>query len=139
MSEPNTDGLPSTPQAVYEVIYDGADCELEMKDGTKKRVRVRKVSQKNLPQLADAMRLSMEQGEIPEIMVYLSWTAEQVEQLADESQDAVMQEGRRLNFTRFKNFLARRVQFVNLMGDVPANVIELAQKLSTTSLASTSS
>ena len=138
MSEPSN-GLPATPQAVFETIYDGADLEVEFKSGEKKRVKVRKVSQKNLPQLADAFRVTVEEGEGPEIMVYLSWKSEQVEQLTDESQDAVMQEGRRLNFTRFKNFLARRVQFVNLMGDVPSNVVDLARRLSTTSPVSTSS
>lgn len=119
------EGLPKTPQHVFEVLNDGVVMELQT-EGQPIRIKVRKIAQGRLSELSQAMgNMSDETGEAA---CYLGLSLEAFEalKLTDESFDAVMQEGRRLNFTRFKNYLARRVELMALSNQMPQSLMDAA-------------
>lgn len=124
--------LPKTDQEVYEFLEDGTLIPLMDSKKNLTRMKVRKIPQRGLQEFADIMHMNRCREEA-EIAAYLGISLEQFEQLGltDESQDAVMEEGRRLNFTRFEHFVHRSVQLAKLSGD--GVVAMLPRPASTTS------
>ena len=101
----------NTAAQVNELLYDGADLVVAFEDGrAPETVKVRKIPRKDFQQLAT--RWLSEEGECA---FYLDRDPSFAEALTEESFDAVMQEGRRLNFTRFSNWLRRQMQKMDLM------------------------
>lgn len=107
---------PETPEQIHETLYDGTDLPVTLLDGSTRMVKVRKISRKAFPAFASTFG-----DEDLEVAFYLGEPANGngapsiVEQLTEESFDAVMQEGHRLNFTRFGHWFGRQYQRLELM------------------------
>jgi hypothetical protein len=107
--------LPETPQEIAEVLADGVNLRVEFSDQNVAPtiVKVRKVARRDFPIMADAI-LNAVADETAEAAFYCDRTPAWAESLSDESFEAVMREGRRLNFTRFSAWFGRRQDVLNL-------------------------
>jgi hypothetical protein len=120
--------IPKTPQQIHETLYDGTDLQVSLLDGTQRTVKVRKISRRDLAAFANCFG-----DEEREAAFYLGCSthgpedAGLVEQLTEESFDAVMQEGHRLNFTRFSRWFVRQHQRLQVMGE--SGAVQTALKL----------
>jgi hypothetical protein len=100
---------PKTAKEAHEVLYDGADLLVTLRDQSRRTVKVRKISRKDFPAFAAGWG-----NEEAEAAFYLG-EEKLVQELSDESFDAVMEEGRRLNFTLFSNWFKRQYQKLSLL------------------------
>lgn len=108
--------LPETPQEIYEVLADGTNIKVAYENGRPPEIiKVKKISRDNFALLADAI-LGDIQAEYPEAACYCGRDVEWARSLTEESFEAVMQEGRRLNFTRFNAWFARRQAVIGMSG-----------------------
>jgi hypothetical protein len=123
--------LPETPQEIYEVLADGTNIKVfYASDRPPEILKIRKISRENFPVLADAI-LGDISGEYPEAGCYGGRDAVWAKSLSEESFEAVMQEGRRLNFTRFGAWFERRqavIDMTKVTAPMLAKVQETVQK-----------
>jgi hypothetical protein len=107
--------LPRTPKEVSETLQDGNQMRVTFEDPARapEWVRVRKIPRNEFVHLADAI-MNAVHDEYPEAACYCGKTPEWAQALTDESFEAVMQEGRRLNFSRFRSWFERRQDVLNL-------------------------
>ena len=96
-----------------EVLNGGAYVEVQHLDGTKEKLFVRKVSLKTLPLYASAFGT-----EGKEALFYAGngHSEEWLENLTLESCEALIQEGRRLNFPPLERFRDRQRQALKALG-----------------------
>lgn len=114
MSENRAEELLAKDASAIEALADGTmmSVMLRKEDGSHEKVtvKVRKVPMRLMFLLINAWSKEAE-----EIAVYCDRPLGWVNQLADESWDAVMEEGRRLNFSRFERSFARQQQAIAAM------------------------
>lgn len=112
--EAQTDA-PATPQAVHETLYDGADVPVAFKDGQRSIVKVRKLARSEFALLSAIVMDDSESAEFMEAALYCGKDSSWAIQLTEESLDAVLQEGTRLNFPSFARWFRRRARVPRLI------------------------
>jgi len=126
VTEPAT--VPKNGASEFETLNDGTLLEIPVQNGIQ-TVKVRKVPLREMPLLGAAWA-----REARELLIYCrtpsgapfdeTW----LDQLTDEAWEALMKEGRRLNFTRFQNYFARQRQAYLAMGNDLLNKDDLMEK-----------
>ena len=97
----------ATTKKQIETLTDGASIEVTGRDnGTVRSVKVRKLSILDIGKLARAST----RGEADEIAIYLDLPITSLTQFSDESLEAILEEGRRLNFPQCRRYWARQRQ-----------------------------
>jgi hypothetical protein len=91
-----------------EILAGGTSLEVELTDGTKRTVKVALVSLRHIDELGAAWL-----NEAKEVALFTGLPATEIDQLTEASWSAVIEEGRRLNFTRFAGWFDRRVKTIN--------------------------
>jgi hypothetical protein len=99
----------------FEILNDGSQVEVTYISGLKEVVKIRKVPIRDMQSLARAW--GQEDKEIP---VYTQRPAEWAQTLIDESWEAVMEEGRRLNADPFGRWFSRQTKALEVMGKTSA-------------------
>jgi len=127
VTEPAT--VPKNGASEFETLNDGTLIEVTLQDTSVQTVKVRKVPLREMPVLGAAWA-----REARELLIYCrtpsgaefenTW----LDQLTDEAWEALMKEGRRLNFTRFQNYFARQRQAYLAMGNDLLNKEDLMEK-----------
>lgn len=90
-------------KAQLEALNDGTMVLVETKAGETSEVKVKQLSVLRMGNLARAAGA----GEMAEVCLYTGLKESEVEALKDESQVELLEEGRRLNFTRLGAFYGR--------------------------------
>lgn len=103
-----------TAQEVHETLYDGADLTIVFKDGSSDTVKIRKIPRSHFGKYAEIIQEESEDAEFREAALYLG-SVVSVRNLTDESLDAVLAEGERLNFTSFARWFRRRARMPSLL------------------------
>lgn len=99
----------------FATIAGGTELDVLFTDGRAERVMVRQLPIRHLGRLGAAWG-----NEAREIDVYCDKPGGWSESLADESFEAVIEEGRRLNFTRFSKWQERQAQVELVLEKNPA-------------------
>ena len=98
-----------------EILLDGNEITVTKQNKEVELVHVRKISMRHIQRVGRAIG----KGEAEEIELYTEKPPEWVDSLTDESFEAALKEGRRLNFTQGVGWLLRQNQFMSLMSDSP--------------------
>jgi hypothetical protein len=111
--------MPETAKEVAETLQDGCQIQVQHLDGSTEWIKVRRIPRNEFVQYAQT--LATVADETDECAFLAGKTAEWINTLTDDSFEAVMQEGRRLNFSRFEPWWHRQVAKLNLAKiDAPA-------------------
>jgi len=117
------------PASEFETLNDGSLIEISLQDQSVQTVKVRKVPLREMPLLGTAWA-----REARELLIYCRTSEGKpfdetwLDKLTDEAWEALMKEGRRLNFTRFQNYFARQRQAYLAMGNDLLNKEDLMEK-----------
>ena len=105
-------------------VLDGTSIDVQHVDGAlTKDLRIRKIPLRDLPKLGRVWG-----NEADEVALYADKTPAWVEKLTEESFEAAIEEGRRLNFQSFKRYFARQSQVIEALGQNPA-ITEMLSKV----------
>ena len=99
--------VPDTAESIHETLYDGADLTVVFKDGHSDTIKVRKIPRSEFGAYAEIISDKSEAGERREAALYCSQTEDWIGRLDDDSFDAILAEGNRLNFTSFARWFRR--------------------------------
>jgi hypothetical protein len=121
------DQMPASAERHFEILNDGTEIGVHLTkhpnevmttiNGVEvpaagiERVKVRKVALRDIQKLSEVLG-----NEISEIMVMTGKEQAWVESLDDDSFEALIEEGRRLNFSRCSKWLKRRMDLLKAMG-----------------------
>jgi hypothetical protein len=124
-----------TPDRHFEILADGSMIAVTFRgDETGKPVRereivkVKKMGMADMPLLAEVIT-----AEAKEIALLTGKDEAWVKDLDDDSFEALIEEGRRLNFTRFSKFWKRRMDLLTAMGQ--KGVLDAAMRKAADALA----
>lgn len=121
---------PTSPQEVQETLQDGTKIQVTFDtpdiETPPEWVKVRKCPRGDFVEFAGAL---LGHDEIAEAAFYIEKTPAYVNSLSDESFEAVMQEGRRLNFTRFRSWFERKQQLLQVSKVTSREIQAVAEKL----------
>ena len=113
MNPTNVIQMPVTAKEVAETLADGTQIPVTYQDGRTEITKIRRVPRNEFVPYASAI-MDAVTDERPECAFYANKPVEWTDEITDESFDAVMQEGRRLNFTRWAAWFARRQETLRL-------------------------
>lgn len=104
--------IPS-PEEQFKIINGGADVQVRFADPALESewVKVKKLSIREMPRLGSTMG-----DEFREVAFYVGKTVEWVESLEDDSFEALIKEGRDINFTKFDNWYQRQKRLLKTLG-----------------------
>lgn len=112
MSANNNDPAIPTPEKQFEILAGGTEVIVHYKaGGDAERIKVRKIAIRDIGKLADVLG-----KEDQEVAFYCGKDLEWVELLHDDSFEALIEEGRRLNFTRYTKWAKRQMDLLKAMG-----------------------
>ncbi len=109
--------LPETAQEVAETLADGTNISIELTNGNREIVKVRRIPRREFTKFAPLAFVSLapDSDETPEAAYYLDKSLEFAQSMTEDSLDAVLMEGRRLNFSRFASWANQRAELLKMM------------------------
>lgn len=127
------------PENHFEILADGSMVPVTFRSNESGKpvrereiVKVKKLGMAEMPLLAEVIT-----HEANEIALLTGKDTAWVKDLDDDSFEALIEEGRRLNFTRFSKFWKRRMDLLAAMGQ--KGVLDAAMRKATDALASKAS
>lgn len=120
--------------AQFATLMGGVEFPVTMRDGGNRFVKVRKVAVKDMPKLAAAWM-----KEDQELLLYTGLDDKFLEEVSDESWEALVLKGRELNSAPFGRYWERQQEALNLMGQGVQGLLRDAKLRAASSGALTSS